>query len=182
MAIRDSHNAKVYEQNRLDAIQKSKRKDMQLCILGSVMQQPSGVCNTWCIYDNNEHTLVWVASWLPRIKDRMMGRCICRVWQHVAPLPHQRCAAIVITNSLRAYELTQRGLRYGSDINKPARALSSMRFIGFTMHEAMWNVFGIHRDRGICRKVLDQTLIERHFGRGSPLTAVSMARKWLVSS
>jgi hypothetical protein len=41
MAIRDSHNAKVYEQNRLDAIQKSKRKDMQLCILGSVMQQPS---------------------------------------------------------------------------------------------------------------------------------------------
>jgi hypothetical protein len=43
MAIRDrAHNAKVYEQNRLDAIQKTEKRICNYgCIFGSVMQQPS---------------------------------------------------------------------------------------------------------------------------------------------
>jgi hypothetical protein len=73
--------------NKIDyAIQKSKRKGYATMDAFWVCHAATqcSVCNTWCIYDNNEHTLVWVASWLPRIKDRMKVRCICKVGESKA--------------------------------------------------------------------------------------------------
>jgi hypothetical protein len=125
--------------------------------------------------------LVWVASWLPRIKDRMkVGRCmqgVCRlIWHgsmYVTPLPPTpECGnRHYELTSLRAYA-EQRGLR--------ARAVQILITCSCTelVRRALrtWGLpatkqcemFGIHRDRGIgCGRYSTKHSL-RHFGRGSP--------------
>jgi hypothetical protein len=71
MAIRDRELTTPRCMNKIDWMQ-FKKQEKRICnygcILGSVMQQPSVAYAIHGIYDNNEHTLVWVASWLPRIR------------------------------------------------------------------------------------------------------------------
>jgi hypothetical protein len=110
MAIRDRLTTPRC-MNKIDWMQfKSKRKDMQLWMHSWVCHAATqcSVCNTWCIYDNNEHTLVgclMVASirigW--RWEDAY-ARCM-GLYAHggmLLPLPHQSAQQ----SSLRAYELT----------------------------------------------------------------------------
>jgi hypothetical protein len=137
-----THNAKVYEQNRLDAIQKQEKRICNYgCILGSVMQQPSVAYAIHDVYMTIMSIPWWVASWLPRSGSDEGGKMHMQgVWayMHMAACCYPFHTRV---RSNRHYELTslrayaaQGSERASSDINKPARALSSgvLLHIGFT--------------------------------------------------